>query len=340
MPSALFRRILLAAIVLTTTASHSFAVLLYRSPTRNTTAPTGPLANSGWQYQGSFGNFLGTPVAPNWFLTALHPGGTNTFTLNGTTYNIDQTFIGDGAGWVNGPHSDLRLWKIQGSFPSWAPLWDAAVDGSEVGKQLVVFGRGTQRGAVVYGPVGVARDTAPPGSRVPVHEQKGWLWGTDDHVQSWGTNVVDEIFDASQFDLGDLLTFDFDRISPLADESSLSNGDSGGAVFIKSGTTWKLAGLNYSVDGPFRSRPTGKNFLGSIYDAGGLYVADNPPFLVQDGSIDVPASSYSSRVSSNLAWIRSVIGPATEPPSVPEPASGLALLVCGTIGAMRRRRIS
>ncbi|MBC8108781.1 MAG: hypothetical protein H7Z14_19510, partial [Anaerolineae bacterium] len=157
-------------------ASPTFGVILYRSATENTTAPTGQYANSGWQYQGTFGNFLGTPIAPNWFITALHPGGTNQITYNGTTYNIDQSFVGSGPGWVNGPNSDLRLWKIVGSFPTWAQMWDASVDGSEVGRELVVTGRGVKRAGPVYGKVGAPRDNLPPGFRVPVREQKGWLW--------------------------------------------------------------------------------------------------------------------------------------------------------------------
>jgi hypothetical protein len=227
------------------------------------------------------------------------------------------------------------LWKVQGSFPNWAQMWDAAVDGSEVGRTVFVTGRGTQRGAPVYGLVGAPRDGGE--GRVPVREQKGWLWGTADGVQSWGTNTVDTIFDASSFGLGDLLTFDFDRISPLVDESALSNFDSGGGVFVQSPTSgqWKLAGINFSVDGPWRERATGAQFLASIFDAGGLYNGND---FIPDGSTDVPASSYSSRVSSNLAFIRSIIGP-TGTPDVPEPATGtIALLISAAVFCRRQRR--
>ena len=40
------------------------AVLLYSTPQRNTWAPSGSIYNSGWQYQGRWGAFLGTPIAP------------------------------------------------------------------------------------------------------------------------------------------------------------------------------------------------------------------------------------------------------------------------------------
>src|SRR2546425_3474792 len=58
-------------------ASRAMAVLFYSTsdPAHNTTAPTGALTNSGWQYQGTWGAFLGTPIAPKYFLTAAHIGG-------------------------------------------------------------------------------------------------------------------------------------------------------------------------------------------------------------------------------------------------------------------------
>src|SRR6266852_1865597 len=53
------------------------AVLFYSTadPAHNTTAPTGVLTNSGWQYQGLWGAYLGTPIAPKYFITAAHVGG-------------------------------------------------------------------------------------------------------------------------------------------------------------------------------------------------------------------------------------------------------------------------
>jgi hypothetical protein len=52
-------------------------------PNFNTTAPTGELAGSGWQYEGLWVSFLGTAVASNFFITAKHVGGSvgDTFTL-------------------------------------------------------------------------------------------------------------------------------------------------------------------------------------------------------------------------------------------------------------------
>src|SRR5438132_267871 len=72
------------------------AVIFYSSadPTMNTTAPTGTLAGSGWQYEGQWVGFTGTPVAPNYFLTAKHVGGVvgSQFNFNGINYNTVAAF--------------------------------------------------------------------------------------------------------------------------------------------------------------------------------------------------------------------------------------------------------
>ena len=64
---------LLCAVML---VSHAHAILFYDTgdPTHNNSAPAGSLANSGWQYEGYFGSYLGTMIAPQYFITAQHIG--------------------------------------------------------------------------------------------------------------------------------------------------------------------------------------------------------------------------------------------------------------------------
>jgi hypothetical protein len=48
------------------------AVILFGTddPAANTTAPIGSVANTAWSYEGKWGGFLGTPIAPHFFITA------------------------------------------------------------------------------------------------------------------------------------------------------------------------------------------------------------------------------------------------------------------------------
>jgi len=153
-----------------------------------------------------------------------------------------------------------------------------------------VFGRGTQRG-----------------NSVTVNSQlKGWQWGPGDGVVRWGENIVSTIYtDAS---LGQFLKPNFDR-NGITNECTLSVGDSSGAMFIQDGSTWKLAGIHYAVDGPFSlDGTTNTQFNGAIMDVGGLYIANGAGWqFFPDQPADIPTGFYSSRVSAHAAWINSVI---------------------------------
>jgi len=274
----LFALLLIAAI-------SARAVILYGTgdPTANTSAPGGALANSGWQYQGKFGGFLGTVIASNYFITAKHIGGSigQTFTFNGINYTTTAVFPD--------PSTDLQVWRISGTFPSYAPLYSGQ-PGTEVGLNLVVFGRGTQRGNEVK----VGSDS----------HLGGWLWGTGDQVERWGTNVVGSIQTDPTY--GQLVRAPFDSTAG-PNESHLSAGDSGGAVFVSNPTTnqWELAGINLAVDGPFSYSASGTNpFNAAMFDTTGLFVQD------EQGGWTVapnPSAFYATEIAARKAFINSVV---------------------------------
>jgi hypothetical protein len=256
------------------------AVILYDTgdPTANTSAPTGALADSGWQYEGQFSAFLGTIIASNYFVTAKHIGGSvgDTFTFNGVNYTTTARFPD--------PSSDLQIWRVAASFPTHAPLFSGPA-GSEVNLGLVVFGRGTQRG----NPVLVGTD----------FHLGGWLWGTPDAVQRWGANTVGSIFTDAGY--GKLLRVPFNAIAG-ANEAHLSSGDSGGAVFILNTSTnnWELAGINLAVDGPFSTSSNGMNsFNAAMFDTTGLF---------EGGShAPNPSTFYSTEIAAHKGFIESVV---------------------------------
>ena len=139
-------------------------------PSYNTNAPAGALINSGWQFEGLFGNYLGTAIAPHYFLTARHFGGDTNwgFVLDGTNYHLTTSYDDPS------PGSDLRLWQVAERLPRYAPTYTGS---NEVGATIAVFGRGTERGAVIL-TGGVTN---------------GWHWGATNYVMRWGSNRVERI---------------------------------------------------------------------------------------------------------------------------------------------------
>ena len=263
------------------------AVILFDTgdPNVNTSAPTGDLAGSGWQYEGYWNGFIGTPIAPSFFIAAAHIGGSigDSFVYQGVTYSTVKSISLSG--------SDLLIWQVNGTFPSFAPLY---TNQDEVGKGLVDFGHGTQRGDAMY----------LNGS------QTGWAWGPADGRQRWGQNTVSDVVSYSGHDL---LYSTFDEAGQPGNgpnECHLSSGDSSGGVFINDGSAWKLAGINYAVDDLYSAPDPNTAFTAAIFDARGYYTTDDHVnFTLISGPDPVPTGFYCSRISSEIAWIESVIDP-------------------------------
>ena len=259
------------------------AVLFYSTgdPTYNTSAPAKTLKNSGWQYQGLWAGFNGTVIGPDCFITAKHVGGAvgNLFHFQGIDYRTLAAYPD--------PDSDLCIWRVAGQFPTYAPLYTKS---NELNKGMVVIGRGTQRGAELR-----------LGGRL-----RGWLWGPSDGVQRWGQNRVAGLVDGGT-GLGSLLRAAFNPGG--RNQATLSVGDSGGAVFIKDGRVYKLAGINHAVDGPYRLPNSTNNLDAALFDERGLYIRTDAGnwALIPTQTARVAGNFYATRISSRLAWINSVL---------------------------------
>lgn len=301
------------------------AVILFDKPERNTDAPAGLLRDSGWQWQGDFRGFIGTPISKKYFITAGHIGG-----IAGNKLRLGGRAFITTAHWDD-PNSDLRIYTVNKRFNGWAPLHTS---GREVGKHAMIFGRGTQRGAEVFLNKAL----------------KGWEWGVEDRLQSWGINAIDAVAPGDPTE-GDLLQFDFDGTGLVANEASLSTGDSAGGVFIYDKPTkqWQLAGINYSVDGPFSRTSGGTTFQAAMFDMGGVFYGSQ---FIDDTLADQPTKLYATRISSKMEWIMGVLR-GTIPPTmvaplpastasttggqVPEPATA-GVIVAGAAAWLARRR--
>ena len=274
--------------------------------TYNTTPPTGSLTNSGWQWQGRWKGATGTPIAPHFFITAGHLGG-----------NVGDTFLFNGVNYVTtgknaSPSSDLIVWQVGATFPSYAPLYTGS---AEVGMNAVLFGRGVARGAAVN-VAGLGEDAL-----------RGWQWMSTATAGTlrWGENTIESAQYFAPNDPfaanGQLLVMDFDRFNGSnSNEVTLGNFDSGGGLFIRDpvDNRWKLAGVNVDAEYAYRLTAGGATFNASIFDIGGLYydeagdvvgpVGADPFILGANGVTDTPSHLYSARISANIPWILGIPG--------------------------------
>jgi hypothetical protein len=133
----------LVALLLALSFSSIDAVILYRTgdPSANTTAPSMLIPHEGWDYEGSWAGFLGTAIAPHFFISAAHIGqaGGRTFTFQSVNYTVLRGFYD--------PQSDLVIWQVAQTFPAFASLYPRQ---DEVGQGTVDIGRGTQRATLTY----------------------------------------------------------------------------------------------------------------------------------------------------------------------------------------------
>lgn len=315
-----FRGVLMLGLGLVSGVPGARAVLFESSgdPSFNTSAPTGLFEGGGWQYLGYYGGFLGTAIAPQYFITSQHfglQGGVfvqDALFTGGATVNqtIDSTFNG-GLGFWDIAGSDLRLFKIEGTFASYAELYL----GGGVGETAVLTGRGGVRGDAVVG-VGI----------------QGWQHTTPDGVARWGTNEISGTIGSGA---GTYWVARFDGTGGTTFEAGLSSGDSGGGLFVHQDGVWKLAGVNYSIDGFFDTNNVVgdlSEFSASLTNMRGFYQGSDSAgwTFIPSGGSELPSGMYFSSVTANASAIQSII-------AVPEP-SGMLLVTASLVGGSVWRR--
>lgn len=270
----------LLALCLLVPCSQAVMFVSTSDPAHNTNAPTGSLTNAGWQYEWKWNNWIGTPIAPTFFLAAQHINGAigQVIIFNNYT-NHTVNFFDD-------PNSDLRIWQVAETFPSYAPLYTGT---SEAGSLCFIVGRGTDRGpTLVVGGV-----------------TKGWLWGNTNNIERWGQNTVSGV--TSNAMVGQLLYAIVNLTGGVTDECVLSYNDSSGGWFIKDSGIWKLAGITYAVS-QFNVSTNGVDGSGmnvAMADYFGIYLGGDGHWMI-DTNHDV-GFFVSTRVSAHIDWINSII---------------------------------
>jgi Domain of unknown function DUF11 len=304
-------------------------------------APTGTLAQSGWQQTvmidcrtrpTGMSNFLGTVIFSNALLTADHI----------TEIKTNDTFILEGTHTLTSKHisagSDLAIWFFTPSVTNQAHIARLNIESDIDTNALVVYqGCGTERGALVT--TGTITN--------------GWKWF---NLNSWGTRRwgVNQTFAETDDGLYAIASFD-NNGDP--DECMLSRGDSGGPGFIKTGSGWKVAMVNYGVDPMIFTVSTNPvaSFYGALYDCAGLYYLDGSAWKwVSPANSPAPCLLACSRTSQRIAWLTNTVAGLTFPadlglswlcqtnhPSAAQAASGLWFdLVVTNVGPYTARDIA
>jgi len=248
----------------------------------NTNAPTG---DQGWSYVGRIvaGNNAPssvTYVGNNWFVTAYHikaldnPSGVF---LNGDSYTIIPSSWVRLTNTVSGTSADSVLFKVNENIP----LTDLNVLSSQPanGTAVTMIGNGLDRHSTLY--------TLPlSGPDETYYHIKSGIANT---AKRWGTNTIegDGGLENSGFGLTDTLLTDFDYVSG---EAQAATYDSGGGVFVDSGSSWDLAGIIITVSNLYSISGTNAVML-----TGG-----NPGY---DGSVTrfADLSAYHTQITNTVA---------------------------------------
>jgi len=286
---------MVAALALVAQRAEALVYCVTNAPDVHQSAPTGALANSGWQSTAPIGIFLGTVIQSNALLTAKHLDFTNSFsfTHEGQSHTV--------TGYVNDAESDFAVLFFTPAATNIARL---NIETNDVDAFVVVQGRGMERG-----------ETVVTGGRT-----NGWKWAWDKWwaVRRWGVNrYIGEADYASASD-GILAVAAFDDNGD-PDECMLSPGDSGGPGFVRTGSGWKLATVNYSVDPALFAVATNPAapFYASLYDCAGLYYTNSGSWsYVPPEASPAPCRMFNSRTAKRIAWITNAVSGITFPADV------------------------
>jgi hypothetical protein len=269
-------------------ATSAHAIVLLGSDTAGTNNLVAPTNGAPWQYVASIDSNAasGVYLGYGYILTANHvTGPLASASINGSIYAIDQSYVPFQIG-----GADLKLLRILGD-PLLAPLEFIRPQDADTGRDVTVIAWG-----------------AGKGTELP---EQGWNWGdASTNVQRWGLNTTGTLYQTIN-GLPYLHT-DFNRPLTLGpssfgdDEASLALGDSGGGLFAKYGTTWRLIGVAAAVSTPGQS----------LYDAVTGDLGDTP-----SRAFYVPIQQYRNEIIA----------------AIPEPGAAMLLAAGGLLLGFRRR---
>jgi hypothetical protein len=256
-------------------------------------APTGELAGSGWEQTVPIDLFLGTVIYSNALLSAQHIWELNVgdaFTYEGVSHSVTSI--------VPDAESDLSVLFFTSAVTNFARL---NIETNDIHAFVVLQGRGMERGEAVV-----------TGSRT-----NGWAWAWNKGwaVRRWGVNL----YTGEAVGDGTYAVATFDNNGD-PDECMLSVGDSGGPGFIRTGSGWKLATVNYSVEpAAFKvsTNQPGSEFYASLYDCAGLFYDDNGTWrYTPPEASPAPCAMINTRTSKRIDWLTNTVKGVTFPADI------------------------
>ncbi len=145
----------------------------------------------------------------------------------------------------------------------------------------------------------------------------GWKWGTwsSNPTRRWGVNRYIGEADYRSVSDGVLALAAFDNNGD-PDECMLSVGDSGGPGFIRTGSGWKLATVNFSVDPALFTSSTNpvSSYYAALFDYAGLYYDDNGTWRYKPPEASpAPCVMVNTRTAKRIGWITNTVAGLTFP---------------------------
>ena len=233
------RRTLLIALALLL-AAPAQALVFVSGDGQGNTSPPPPPDDPGWNYVGRVSGLNGIYLGNGWVITANHVPTGNPL-INGVWYPA----VPGSEVQLQNPNlslADLKVFRIDPS-PS-MPLMPIRATTPPAGFNVTMIAGGALRGTA----------TSWMG-------YDGWFWGATTGMH-WATNRVYQTgFEGGSW----TVSTDFTKpaLGGTTHEGQGATGDSGGALFIKNGSTWELAGVLFAI-GPFASQPDSTALQGKV----------------------------------------------------------------------------
>lgn len=271
------KNLVLALFVFCASTSHLSAALVAGGDgTQNTTAPAG---DQGWNHVGRITGSAPSSVTyldNNWFITANHikvldnPTGV---LLGAGSYTIDAGSWTRLTNSVGGTDTDLMMFRVAEPVGLSGINVSSSTPANTTALTMIGNGRNRETDLTYWlASGGVWTETNSVSANAA-----GYKWAAGS-TKRWGSNTKEA--DAGLVDDGfgitEMFYTDFDGI---VGEAQGATFDSGGGVFVDTGSEWELAGLMLTVAG-FTGQPAETSVFGNL-----TYMADLSTYADQINSV-------------------------------------------------------